>query len=130
MSENLKKSLLIFLPVMVCSMLVKVQAFAMGRDPTRPDDAADPANKPKLEELMKLGGEEVITLMAIYISKDREIAVINNLLVKEGDEILGRKVVSITKDTVVLQNDKEEQLELKLPRQITTKVAQDEKQGI
>lgn len=55
-----------------------------------------------------------LTLTAIFIGKDRKVAVINGTLVKEGEVIAGKTVQTITEDTVRLQ-DKKELLELKLP---------------
>ena len=65
-------------------------------DPTRPDNYR--ASGPR-------GSAPVYRVSAIFTSNDRQVAVLNGRLVREGDRIGRAEVVSIDKDRVTLSVD-------------------------
>lgn len=72
-----------------------VQCFSATADPTMP--AVGPnTSTPETNASM-------YQLTEIIISYDRRLAVINGEYKKEGDEILGNRIVAISKNTVQLQ---------------------------
>jgi hypothetical protein len=82
-------------------------------DPTKPDNIFDSRLvNTQLSENEK--DNTNLTLTAIFINKDRRIAVINGVLLKEGESIAGKKVQEISESKVKLL-EKKEILELKLP---------------
>ena len=82
-------------------------------DPTKPGDFFDQSliNSPIAIDTKD---PSRLALTAIFINKNRKIAVINGVLLKEGEVIAGKKVQEITASKVKLI-EKKEILELKLP---------------
>jgi hypothetical protein len=82
--------------VMVCMIIGVFGLVSTGYarfDPTRPADYRDVGAK-------KFVRKVDIAVTAIIIADDRRIAVVNDYVVKVGDEILGVKITGIDKDKV------------------------------
>lgn len=89
------------------------QLQSQGSDPTKPDNFFDPglvSNPLVVDEK----DNTRLALTAIFINKNRKIAVINGVLLKEGEVIAGKKVQEITESKVKLI-EKKDVLELRLP---------------
>lgn len=95
---------LIWILVATASFLPSL-GLAQSSDPTRPFNVELNIDYANLFEEEKLDTD--IVLQAITKSKKKKVAVINNIVVHEGDEILGYKVKKIKSDSVVLKNDTE-----------------------
>jgi len=74
------------------------------RDPTLPDASLD-AKIVQQEAAMENEPAETLYLNAIFIAKDRRLAVINGTLLTVGDTIAGKKITAINNNTVVLLKD-------------------------
>ena len=92
----------IILLILLC--FCSICAISEEIDPTRP---ADFVLSPELldEAFESTKGSQQLTLTAIFISKDRKIAVINNTLVKEGETINDQEVLAINNNTVSLKKN-------------------------
>ncbi len=68
-------------------------------DPTRPPDYRQRAP----EEPAPAAQEQPLELASILIGPGRRVAVINQRLVREGDDVAGARVQSIERDRVILR---------------------------
>lgn len=87
------------------------------RDPTQPSNYISPDAKPGSTEKTE------VKVSAIFISGDQKSAVVNGKIVKEGDDLLGAKITSITPTMIVLENERGK-MELKI---VTASVLKDVK---
>lgn len=92
--------------------LVLASAVAQSalRDPTQP-----PAFISESIASGQLAGDQ-LKLQSIVIGKNRKHAVINNMIVKLGDWIEGRKLVAINLNSVRLQKEEDVFIDLELVR--------------
>lgn len=96
MHRNLKTMLAVF------SMTLAFTSVATGQvlvDPTRPFDAA-PSTSARGEIA------DTLILSAIFINGDHKHAIINGMNVKEGQDVAGKTLISISKGRVILRGAK------------------------
>jgi hypothetical protein len=97
-------------------LLLLLASFAAGagnRDPTMPGRVdVDPEILRKLaleeEATAEPEEEQPLLLTAIFSSMTRKVAVINGVLVKEGDIVQGKNIIKITENSVVFDDDGDE----------------------
>ncbi len=77
------------------ALMLPISTYA-GQDPMRPPSWV----KQRPVENVK---NEAIELQQILISKDRKIVIINNQVLKEGNTIVGMKIIKIEAAQVVLR---------------------------
>ena len=105
--------------------LPKISLENLGREPTRPEKVNEkpqlslswgrdpfalpyrvvPQSEPTLEQNESQGVEEEVTLpklTAILSSGSRRLAVIDDLVVRVGDQVRGERIVKISSDRVIL----------------------------
>lgn len=94
---------------------VQEQSITQEIDPTKPASFLfDPLLDNGMVDKNDKDEKKDLALTAIFIDKSRKIAVINGVLLKEGEVIAGKQVKEITSNAVKLI-EKTEILELKLP---------------
>ena len=97
------------------AQLPKLDQEQIRLDPTRPSSFLfDPLLDNGLVEDDGADAANSLTLTAIFIAKERKLAVVNGTIVKEGESIAGRQVKEISAHAVKLQEPKGI-LELRLP---------------
>lgn len=86
----------------------------MLRDPTEPATYSYQTLGNDEETEGEMNTDEQIILEAVIISDTTRLAIINNRIFKEGDEIGGNTIKSIEPQTVTLDNDREKGMKLRL----------------
>jgi len=84
------------------------------RDPTEPATYSYQALGNDEETEGDINSDEQIILEAVIISDTTRLAIINNRIFKEGDEIGGNTIKSIEPQTVILDSDREKGMKLRL----------------
>ena len=78
-----------------------------GRDPFVPIDFRQAAVTAK-EKLAPAPKSESYWLTGVFYRRGRNLAIINRILVREGEEIFGMKVIKILPDRVLIEKEGEE----------------------
>jgi len=79
-------------------------------DPTRPSDFVNTKTNPE----DKVRPKNTFSLEAIVISDEYKVAIINEKILQVGDMIESKKVVSIDEEKVILSQEKNKDLVLRL----------------
>jgi hypothetical protein len=94
-------------------ILMPYTSFADGNDPTQPYHMINinPDYSGLFDEEVESDTE--IVLQAIMNNKNKNVAIINNIMVHEGDELKGYKIKKINADNVLVESETQK-LELKI----------------
>ena len=96
--------------VFMCSQSVFAVEDVHLEDPTRPSDFINTKTNPE----DKVHPKDTFSLEAIVISDDYKAAIINEKILQVGDMIGSKKVVSIDEEKVILSQEKNKDLVLRL----------------